>query len=185
MPKDEPAAIASIEKTTVFEGRVWDVVTDTFDFGGQTLARDYIQHPGAVAVIAFNEKQEILLIRQYRRPVGTFLWELPAGLRDVAGESPELAVRRELAEETGYQAGRVEPLVTFFPSPGGNSEQIHIFWATDLSEIDYEYERTGEEADLRPTWVPLAEALESVMASEMQNSIAMLALLTLARKLGV
>lgn len=185
MPKDQPVSIPSVDKTTVFEGRVWDVVTDTFEFGGETLARDYIQHPGAVAVIATNDENEVLLIRQYRRPVGTYLWELPAGLRDVADESTEAAVRRELAEETGYEAAKVEPLITFFPSPGGNSEQIHIFAASGLSEIEYDYVRTGEETDLQPTWVPLGEAIASVMASEMQNSIAMLAVLALARKLGV
>lgn len=185
MPKDEPIDIATNSREVVFLGRVWNVVTDRFDFAGVELARDFILHPGAVAVIALNEDQEILMIRQYRRPVGTFLWELPAGLLDVSGEPEVEAAKRELAEETGYQAQTIEHLVTFHPSPGGNSETITIFFAQGLKEIDYDYVKTGEEVDLQPTWVPLKEAVASVMASEIKNSIAMLAILTLARKLGV
>ena len=185
MPKDQPVEIETNSKEVVFKGRVWDVVTDRFDFAGVELARDYIAHPGAVAVIAVNESQEILMIRQYRRPVGTYLWELPAGLLDVAGEPEVEAAKRELAEETGYKAATIAHLITFHPSPGGNSESISIFFAQGLTKVDYDYVQTGEEVDLQPTWVPLKEAVASVLASEIKNSIAMLAILTLARKLGV
>jgi len=185
MPKDQRVEIEANSKEVVFEGRVWNVVTDRFDFAGVELTRDYIAHPGAVAVIALNEAQEILLIRQYRRPVAAYLWELPAGLLDVPGEPQVEAAKRELAEETGYAAASIEHLITFHPSPGGNSESISIFFAEGLTKIDYDYVQSGEEVDLQPTWVPLKEAVASVLASEIKNSIAMLAILTLARKLGV
>ena len=185
MPKDQPVAIPATETELVFKGKVWDVVTEHFNFEGQSLARDFIRHPGAVAVIALNEQQEVLLIRQYRRPVGSFLWELPAGLLDVAGESLERAALRELAEETDFQAEHIEHLITFHTSPGGNSESIAIFLATQLSPVTTDFVRTGEEVNLQPTWVPLADALNSVMQSDMKNPAAVIGILALARKLGV
>ncbi|MCX8529086.1 MAG: NUDIX hydrolase [Rhodoluna sp.] len=185
MPKDRPVELPATETELVFKGRVWDVVTEHFEFEGHTLARDFIRHPGAVAVIALNERQEVLLINQYRRPVGAFLWELPAGLLDVQGESLEAAALRELAEETDYQAERIEHLITFHASPGGNSESIAIYLASGLSVVETDFVRTGEEANLQPTWVPLVEAVESVMRSDMKNPAAVIGILALARKMGV
>ena len=185
MPKDSRVELPATKTELAFKGRVWDVVTDHFDFNGHTLARDFIRHPGAVAVIALNDAQEVLMIRQYRRPVGSYLWELPAGLLDIKGEALETAALRELAEETEYQASKIEHLLTFHPSPGGNSETITIFLATGLTPVATDYVRTGEETDLQPTWVPLVEAADSVMRSEMKNSIAAIGILALARKLGV
>ena len=185
MPKDQPVDIPAQNTELVFKGRVWDVVTETFEFQGQQLERDFIRHPGAVAVIAVNDANEVLLIRQYRRPVGAYLWELPAGLLDVPGESLEVAALRELAEETDHTALQIEHLITFHPSPGGNSESIAIFVATDLRPINIGFERTAEEVDLQPTWVPLSEAVDSVLMSDLQNSVAALAILALARRLGI
>ena len=185
MPKDLPIELPANRTELVFKGRVWDVVTEHFEFKGKELARDFIRHPGAVAVIAINEQQEVLLIRQYRRPVGAYLWELPAGLLDVHGESPETAALRELAEETDYRAEHIEHLITFHASPGGNSESIAVYLASGLTPMVTDYVRSGEEADLRPTWVPLTDALESIMSSEMKNPAAVIGVLALARKLGI
>ncbi len=185
MPKDSPVELPAQKTELVFKGRVWDVVTEHFEFEGHTLARDFIRHPGAVAVIAINDLKEVLLIRQYRRPVGSFLWELPAGLLDVDGESLEAAARRELAEETDFQAAHIEHLITFHTSPGGNSESIKVYLATGLSPVVTDFVRTGEEANLQPTWVPLAEAVDSVMRSDMKNPAAVIGILALARKMGV
>lgn len=185
MPKDQHAGLPALKTELGFKGRVWDVVSETFDFEGQKLTRDFIRHPGAVAVIALNDAQEVLLIRQYRRPVDSYLWELPAGLTDIPGEPLETAARRELAEETDYAAANLEHLITFHTSPGGNSESIAVFLATGLAKVDTDFERTAEEVDLQPTWVPLAEAVESVMRSEMKNPAAVVAILALARRLGL
>ena len=185
MPKDLPVEIPALQTELAFRGKVWDVVTEHFEFEGQTLARDFIRHPGAVAVIALDKDQRVLLIRQYRRPVGKFLWELPAGLLDIEGEALETAALRELTEETGYSANSVEHLITFHASPGGNSESIAVFLARDVFEVETDFERTGEEVDLRPTWVPIAEAVHSVMASNMMNPAAVIGILALARKLEI
>jgi 8-oxo-dGDP phosphatase len=185
MPKDSAVELPAQRTELAFKGRVWDVVTEHFEFEGASLARDFIRHPGAVAVIALNADREILLIRQYRRPVGSFLWELPAGLLDIEGESLETAALRELAEETDYLAGKLEHLISFHTSPGGNSETISVFLATELSKVETDFVRTGEEVNLQPTWVPLAEAVDSVMRSDMKNPSAVVGVLALARKLGV
>lgn len=185
MPKDQIAGLPALKTELGFKGRVWDVVSDTFEFDGVPLTRDYIRHPGAVAVIALNEAQEVLLIRQYRRAVDSFLWELPAGLLDVAGESLETAALREFAEETELTAAKLERLISFHTSPGGNSETIHVFVATEISKTAIDFVRTGEESDLQPTWVPLVEAVASVMASHMKNPAAVVAILALARRLGI
>jgi len=81
MPKDQDFVAQVTERKTVFEGMIWDVVSETFSFGDQTLTREFVDHPGAVAVLAINDSQQILMIRQYRQPVRQYLWEIPAGLQ--------------------------------------------------------------------------------------------------------
>jgi 8-oxo-dGTP pyrophosphatase MutT (NUDIX family) len=182
MPKDQSVNFEPSLREIAFEGRVWNVVRETFDYSGQTLVRDFIEHPGAVAVVAVNEANEILMIRQYRHPVRKFLWEIPAGLLDVAGESHLEAAKRELMEETFHQAEKWELLQTFHASPGGNSEQIDIFLATQVSPIETDYQREGEEIDMEVRWVAFEEALASVVASEIQSPIAVIAMLALSNR---
>lgn len=180
MPKDEVRSTPLIEQGVVFEGRIWDVVRDTFDFAGQRLVRDYIKHPGAVAVLAVNDANEILMIHQYRHPVRKLLWELPAGLLDIGGESHLDAAKRELLEETSHVAEQWELLQTFHASPGGNSEQIDIFMARGLREVESDYVREGEERDMEVRWIPFSEALQSVQASEIQSPVAVIGIFALA-----
>src|SRR5918995_1550615 len=128
-----PRRLLSTEK--VYEGRIWDVVSDSFQLQetGEALTRDYIEHPGAVAVLPMNANGEILLLRQYRHPVGMDLWEVPAGLLDVEGEDFVTGAARELAEEADLQAGTWNVLADFFNSPGSSSEAIRIYLARDLT----------------------------------------------------
>jgi len=183
MPKDESADFSVTAKQTVFEGRIWTVVSETFDYNGQSLTRDFVAHTGAVAVAVLNDAGELFLIRQYRHPVRKFLWELPAGLTDVSGESNLDAAKRELAEEAGLQAETWQSLQTFHTTPGGSDESIEIFLATDLSPAQIDFVREGEESDMQGRWFTLDEALESVVNSEIQNSAAVVAILALARRL--
>jgi ADP-ribose pyrophosphatase len=112
-----------------FRGKIWDVVSKTFAFQGEKLTREYIQHPGAVAVLAINEQDEVLLIKQYRAPVNEYLYEIPAGLRDAEDENDIQCAKRELAEEADYQAETWTHLHSFYTTPGSSSELIEIFLA--------------------------------------------------------
>src|SRR6185312_6625482 len=119
-----------------FEGRVWSVRTDVVDLAdGQQVERDVIAHPGAVGIIALDDHLDVLLVRQYRHPVGALLWEPPAGLLDVEGEDPLDAAARELYEEAGYRAREWAVLADTFTSPGGSDEAVRIYLARGLSEV--------------------------------------------------
>lgn len=166
-------------------GRVWDVRTDCVDLGeGGVAVRDYVEHPGAVVVLAVREDRgqpEILVIRQYRHPVGAEDWELPAGLLDVEGEPALEAARRELAEEADLRAQRWEELLTFTPSPGSLGERITLFLATGLSDVaeDERHEREHEEVGMPVGWVPLQDAVRAVLGGQVHNGPLMLSVLAL------
>jgi 8-oxo-dGTP pyrophosphatase MutT (NUDIX family) len=129
-----------------------------------------VTHPGAVAVLALDETDRVLMIRQYRHPAGYLLWEIPAGLRDVAGEPLVETARRELLEETGYQAREWHVLVDAFTSPGFSNERIRIFLARGIEQAgETGYEREHEEKYLTTEWVPLAEAVALALAGKLHN----------------
>lgn len=128
-------------------------------------------HPGAVSVVALDDDDRLLMIRQYRHPVTRLLWEIPAGLRDVDGEPLLDTARRELAEETGYAAREWHVLADFFSSPGFTTERLRIFLARGLEDAgDTGFEREGEEKFLEFAWVPLEEAVSLVLAGKLHNS---------------
>ena len=153
------------QRSEVFAGRVWRVVRDHVRIGESDSIRDVLIHPGAVAVIAVDDEDRILLIRQYRHPVAMYLFEPPAGLLDVAGEPPWETARRELAEEAGVQAGTWHTLVDLFNSPGGTSEAIRVYLASDLTALPSGRPNTGEaeEAHLPQVWVALEDAVDLVL----------------------
>lgn len=171
---------ATKDLETVFSGRVWDVVRKSFDFEDEVLAREYINHPGAVAVLAINEHDEVLLIKQYRAPVNEFLYEMPAGIRDSEDETDLASAKRELAEETDYQANSWSHLHSFYTTPGSSSEIIEIFLAKDLSPTGTTFERTSEEKTMVPIWVPFAEVLQAVMTSKTKSPTLVVAVLSYA-----
>jgi ADP-ribose pyrophosphatase len=179
MPKDEYLPHAVLSSEIGFEGRIWNVKRDVVDFNGEQLVREYVDHPGAVAIIALNERMEVLLIKQYRHPVGAYLWEIPAGLKDVPGESALDAAQRELFEESGWVATSWEDLTSFYTTPGGNNEEITIYLARDLSYRGHKLPLEGEEKELEVAWVPLQNAVESVLKGEMKSPTAVVATLAL------
>lgn len=185
MPQDESASLSTSKRDVVFDGKIWNVVRETFKYAESSLTREFVDHPGAVAVIALNESQEVLLIKQYRHPVREYLWEIPAGLLDVKGESLLDAAKRELLEETGYIADSWKELVSFHSTPGGNNETITVFLATEVQHHGHDFALVGEEQDLVLRWVPLAEALASILKSEMRSPSAGYGLMALANLLGV
>lgn len=167
--QDEPASVEILERETVFTGRVWGVNSDVFDYNGQAVIRDYVDHTGAVAILALDDEDRVLLIRQYRHPVRHRAWEIPAGLLDVNDEPPLDAAKRELAEEADLTAGRWDVLSEFYTSPGGSNEVIRVYLARDLAPTDSAFERTEEEADIEVRWVPLDEVIDAVLARRVLN----------------
>ncbi len=173
----EPAEL--VERKTVHVGGKWRVDVETVDIAGQRVKRDIVIHPGAVAVLVLNERDEVLLIRQYRQALGMFLFETPAGLLDIPDENPLAAAKRELAEEAGVSAARWNTLVDFYNSPGGSSEAIRIYLAQEITELAHGRIVTGEaeEIELPAVWVPLSQAVDLVLGGELGNPTAVLGIL--------
>ncbi len=165
----------------VFDGAIISVRRDRVSMpGGRTAVRDVVKHPGAVGVVAYDERGRILLLQQYRHPVGMRLWELPAGLLDQPGEQASAAARRELGEEAGLAAERWDTLVDTWTSPGMSDEAIRIFLARGISELAERHERVDEEADLEHEWIPLDDAIARVMQGEITNAMAVAGILATA-----
>jgi 8-oxo-dGTP pyrophosphatase MutT (NUDIX family) len=173
-----------LQTAVVFKGMVWDVRRDSVDLGeAGIVTREYVKHPGAVSIVALRTvggRDQVLLIQQYRHPVGSFEWELPAGLLDVAGEQPWLGAARELNEEADLIAGRWHVLIDYFGSPGGISEALRVFLARDLTDVrhDERFTRQGEERGMRVCWVDLDEVHEAVLQGQLHNPSAVIGVLT-------
>lgn len=180
-----------------YHGLIWDVQRDHVDLGvAGTVKREYLGHPGAVAVLALRpypdpvtgdrghgqncgSGEQLYLVKQYRHPVATTEWELPAGLLDVEGEPPWQAAARELAEEADLVAARWDVLMDFYPSPGAMSEAIRIYLARDLSDVPkpQRHKRTGEELGMPAGWIDLDEAHAAVLTGGLNNASAILGVL--------
>jgi 8-oxo-dGDP phosphatase len=175
---EEWPVVSSAER---YRGKIINVRSDTIRSpDGNTAEREVVEHPGAVGVLALDESRRVLMIRQYRHPVGRLLWELPAGLRDVAGEPVLQTARRELLEETGYRAAHWDVLVDYFSSPGIITERLRVFLARGLElvpEAERDFVPENEEAHLLVDWVPLEEAVSLVLAGELHNSVAVMGIL--------
>ncbi len=172
MIADEPAALQVRSSRTVHHGMVWDVRRDEVDLGeGHTVTREVVDHTGAVGVLVLDAEDRVLLLRQYRHPVRSYLWEPPAGLLDVAGEDPQVAAARELAEEADLVADEWHVLVDFYNSPGGSTEAFRCYLARGLHEVPVgeRHEREHEERDMARAWVDLAEARDLVLAGRLHN----------------
>jgi len=147
---------------------------------GQEVGREVIEHPGAVGIVAMDESSRVLLIRQYRHPVGRQLWEIPAGLRDVAGEPPLVTARRELLEEAGYLASDWQVLADFFTSPGITSERLRVYLARGLTRVpdaEREYVPDHEEAHLKVEWAALDVVVSRILAGDLHNGVMMVGVL--------
>jgi 8-oxo-dGDP phosphatase len=167
-----------------FKGRVIAVRVDHLRMpNGDTtevVSREVVEHPGSVGVIGLDDQDRVLLIRQYRHPVGRLLWEPPAGLRDVDGEPTWRTAARELAEEAGYRAREWHTLLDVFTSPGMTDERVRVFLARGLTEIPAEesdFERVHEEAGMPVEWVPLDEAVAAVGRGDVHNPLAVMGIL--------
>jgi 8-oxo-dGTP pyrophosphatase MutT (NUDIX family) len=134
-----------IGEREIWSGAVVSVAEGEFEApDGQRLSRDIVHHPGAVVVVPVDG-DEVLLVRQYRAPLDAYLLELPAGKRDVAGEEPETTAHRELAEEVGMGAAKMELIANFYNSPGFCDEYTHLFMATGLTAVGRDAQGIEEE----------------------------------------
>lgn len=171
---DTDLTVRISEHQTVFHGAIWDIHRDTFTIAetDEAMTREYIQHPGAVAIVAIDQHHNVAMIHQYRHPVGQNCWEIPAGLRDVEGESRIATAQRELAEEADLVAADWSVLVDHYPSSGSSSEAIRIFLAQDVEAVPAQQRhiRDAEEAHIVIQWVPLPEVLDAVLAGDIRNS---------------
>jgi 8-oxo-dGDP phosphatase len=179
--EDTPEAWDVVETKERFDGYVIRVVTDTVKMPRDEVAdRDYVVHPGAVAVLALDDRDRVLMIRQYRHPTRQLMWELPAGIRDVEGEPLVEGAARELAEEAGYRAGTWKTLIDLRSSPGMSDERVRVFLARDLTKIPDEengFVHRHEEIDMPVEWVPLTDAVEKALMGMIHNSPAVAGIL--------
>ena len=172
----------TLDSELAWRGHVISVRRDRVEMpSGDVLERDVVEHPGAVHVLAFDDQDRLLLIRQYRHPAGRHLLELPAGLLDVAGEPASVAAARELAEEAALAADEWHHLIDVLPTPGGSDEATRVFLARGLRPATAEgFTPAGEEADLALSWHSLDDAVDLVLSGELTNGTAAAAILAAA-----
>jgi len=171
----------------VHDGYIWHVAVGTFEApDGTTFERDVVRSPGAVAAVPLLFDAEgnasVVLVRQYRAPYDDLVVEIPAGMRDVVDEPTEVTAGRELVEEVGLQAGRVEPLIQVFPSAGMTDSVLHLFLATELVSVEREL-HGPEEQHMEVLHIPFGEALAMVERGEIHDAKTIIGLLLVARKL--
>lgn len=174
----------TVSRTERYAGPIFTVYSDQVTMsGGGTAGRDVVVNKNAVVVVALDDVDRVVLIKQYRHAVGGRLWELPAGLRDVDGEDMARTAARELAEEADLHAARFDLLVDLHTSPGFSAETVRIFLARELTPVPEpeRHERTEEEADIEIVWRDLDEAVAMVLRGEITNAAAVAGLLAAAR----
>jgi ADP-ribose pyrophosphatase len=151
---------------TIHEGRVFSLVSENYTLeNGVTSQMDYIQHPGAAAMVPMINSTEVILIKQYRHAVREFIWEIPAGTLDPR-ESPLSCARRELIEETGYAAASWQQLGTITPLPGCSNERIHIFLASELKSAE---QNLDDDEMLNVHQLKLEDALQMIVKGEIAD----------------
>jgi ADP-ribose pyrophosphatase len=179
--QDSPGAEISLGEHDIYQGRVIHVVVaDVRLPNGAMGRRELVRHPGAVAIVALDAQEHVLLVRQFRFAAGRVLSEIPAGTLN-PGEDPLLCAERELQEETGHAPGRLQPLGGIFVAPGYTTEFIHLFLATDLRESRLEMD---DDEFISLDRVPLTEALAMIDRGEIIDGKSIAGLLRVARTLG-
>lgn len=181
--RDSPATHPITTSGVLLSTPIFNVAEERFSFGksGEELTRVFVTHPGAVAVVAVDAEDRVLLINQYRHPVRMDLWEIPAGLLDVEGEPMLAAAQRELAEEADLTAANWHTLADFYTTPGAQDEAIRVYLAEGLSEVpeSERHVREAEEAELDFAWLGLDDAVDAVLGGRLHNPSAIIGILAL------
>ncbi len=179
-----------IDSRIVHQGRYLEVRLETTERAdGSRHERDVVRHPGAVAIVALDDADRLLLVRQWRQPAGRSLLEIPAGTLDRdpgtgAIEDPEIASRRELEEETGYRADRWEKLGTFWTAPGFASELMHLYVATGLVAAGHGRLTPDADEALELVRLPLADALAAAVRGDIHDAKTLIGILLIGRPRG-
>lgn len=164
-----------ISSKKIYDGRIINLRVDEVALpDGKTSKREIVEYAGAVAVVPINEKGELLLVRQYRYAVGETLLEIPAGKIE-PGEDNASSAGRELTEETGYTAGNLKHLISFYSTPGFTNEQIHLFLATELS---LKKQSLDDDEFIDVVTVSLKQALEMIMSGKIRDAKSIAGILT-------
>lgn len=165
----------------VFRGNILRVRVDTVRLpDGRTGSREVVEYAGAVAIVALDAADRVVLVRQYRYPVGEELLEVPAGKLE-AGEDPLACAKRELLEETGFAAREWRQVCTYYSTPGFTSEKMHVFLARGL-----EAREASTDADefIEVELIPLARALEMIGEGVIRDGKSLIGLLAVAQEPG-
>ncbi|HEX6182873.1 MAG TPA: NUDIX hydrolase [Pyrinomonadaceae bacterium] len=178
MANELPEVLSS---EVVYAGKLINVARDTVCEGGKTYVREVVGHPGGAAVVPFFEDGTVAFVSQYRHPTRRYVLELPAGKLDT-GESPAVTAAREMEEELGVVAGRMEQLSEFYTTPGFCAERLWVFLATDLRETARRHE---EDEIIEVVRMPFARALQLVASGEIDDAKTIIGLLLAARRLNI
>jgi ADP-ribose pyrophosphatase len=181
MSAEGAGAPSVVSREEIYAGRIIRVGVDTVREGAQTYTREVVWHNGGAGVVPCFADGTVALVKQYRHPTGRFVLELPAG-RIEAGERPEVCAARELEEELGVVAGRMEPLSEFYTTPGFCSERLWVFLATGLRETA---RRHDEDEIIEVVRLPFARALAMAATGEIEDAKTIIGLLLAARRRGV
>ncbi|WP_085523474.1 NUDIX hydrolase [Tuberibacillus sp. Marseille-P3662] len=157
----------TIQSKDIYQGKVINLQVDDVELpDGGTSKRELVKHPGAVAVIAVTKDGRLVLVRQYRKALEKTIYEIPAGKLE-PGEAPEVTARRELAEETGFQCDQLEPLVSFYTSPGFADELVHVFYTDTLTDGE---QQLDDDEFLDQHEVTVDEALQMIAAQTIHDA---------------
>lgn len=180
MSDQQPEAPKIIDSTKIFKGRVFSVTVDTVQEGNVTYQREVVHHPGSAVIIPVFADDTVALVKQYRHPAVRYLLEAPAGtLND--RETPDVGAARELEEELGLIAGRLEKLSEFFVSPGFCEEKMWVYLATELTPST---QRLEDDEILEVLRLPFSQALEMISDGEIQDAKTIIGLMLAAPRVG-
>jgi ADP-ribose pyrophosphatase len=178
MPDNKlPEILDSVE---VFLGRIFSITVDTVREGEITYQREVVHHPGSAVIIPVFEDATVALVKQYRHPAVRYLLEAPAGTL-AKGETPEVGAARELEEELGVVAGRMEKLTEFFVSPGFCEEKMWLYLATELTETQ---QRLEDDEIVEVVRLPISQALEMITDGEIEDAKTIIGLMLAAPRFG-
>jgi len=181
MPTSEQDLPKIIDSRKVFAGRVFDVTVDTIQEGEIIYQRDVVRHPGSAVIVPVFADETVALVKQYRHPAVRYLLELPAGTLN-KDERPEVGAARELEEELGYVAGKLEKLNEFFVSPGFCEEKMWVYLATELSQTQ---QKLDEDEVIEIVRISFSEALEMITDGEIEDAKTIVGLMLAAPRIGL